>query len=100
MLKILTDFLQVLGPTLVGILTVPLFGLIKKLITALDGLPAWTQQILAVVIAGGLTALGSALQVTLPTDLHLFASPDVSALISGAIALAVHAGSKAKTPTP
>lgn len=95
MLDLVFQALELLGPTLVGILTVPVFGAIKKGAAFVDNLPAWVQQIAVVVVAGALSAVGTQLDVLLPGSLSLFAESDVSALLSAAMAYGIHAGKKA-----
>ena len=87
--------LDLVGPTLVAMLVVPLFGLLKtKVLPWLGGLPAVAQRILVLVLASGLTWLGTALNVALPTDLSLFAEADVGALLSASLAWSLHAWGK------
>lgn len=88
--------LELLGPTIVGILTVPVMNGIKRLVSFVDGWPAALQQITAVLIAVGLTELGQLLSVALPGDLALFTGADVEALLSAAMAFGIHAGKKAR----
>jgi hypothetical protein len=89
------DNLEFIGPTLVGILVVPIFGWIKYWAPWLGNRPPWLQQILVVLSAVVLTTLGTFLNVALPTDISLFTEVDVSAAISAAISMAAHAGKKA-----
>lgn len=87
--------LELLGPTLVGIVTVPVFGYLKKLLVVIDRQAAWLQQILVVLVAAGLSWLGGVLDVALPGGLSFFTEGDVNALLAAALALAIHAGKKA-----
>lgn len=96
-MDILAQLLTLLGPTLVAIFTVPLMSGIKWVVTFVDKWPPWAQQITTVLIAFGLSQLGALTNLALPTDLHLFADANVSALISSGMAFAIHAGKKAKT---
>lgn len=95
-METLLQLLEMLGPTLVAILTVPLMGVFKRLVTFLDTLPAWAQQMITVVIAFGLTQLGAMTNMVLPEAFHLFGDADVAGLISAGMAFAIHAGQKAK----
>lgn len=95
LLLTLFDGVEFVGPAVVGIITVPLFSLVKRYLSWVDKAPAWTKQILVVVTAGVLTYLGSLLNVVLPTDVALFGEPEVSALLSAAMAYGIHAGKKA-----
>ena len=61
--------LSILGPALVGVLTVPAWDLIK-LITKLKGkLPAWAQQLTIPLLAYGLNWLGMLTNVVLPENI-------------------------------
>ena len=65
---------QLIGPVVVGLLTVPVLGGIKKLASLIDRLPAAVQQILAVLIASGLTWVGTTMSMVLPEGCALFAN--------------------------
>jgi hypothetical protein len=71
-------------------------GLVK-----IDGFPATVQRALVLLIAAGLTWVGGAIGVALPTDLAMLGEADVSAglmsVLSMVIAMAFHAGDKART---
>jgi len=95
MLTLLSSLLELLGPLLVGLLTVPIMGLVKQAVGFLDSMPAAVQQIVAVLIAFGLTQLGGLANTILPEGLALFTGADIEALLSAGIAFAVHAGKKA-----
>jgi hypothetical protein len=82
----LLQFLTLLIPVIVGIGTVPLFDLIKKLSSLIDGLPDAVKQLLVLVIAYLLNLLGSALGVTLPTTLGGLDSMTVGTLLSAILA--------------
>lgn len=85
-----------LGPAIIGSLTVPVFGGIKKIAKVLDRLPSPFQQMGALGVAGGLTWLSGTLNVLLPTELVMFSPDSVSALLAAAMAFGMHAGMKAK----
>ena len=87
---------QLIGPVVVGLLTVPVLGGIKKLASFIDRLPAAVQQILAVLIASGLTWVGTTMSMVLPEGFALFTGHEVEGLLAGVLALAIHAGQKAK----
>jgi len=95
-MEMLTELLAYIGPTVVAILTVPLMRGIKYVVTVVDKLPAWVQQLVTVVLAFGLTQLGALTNMVLPESLHLFTDADVAGLISAGMAFAIHAGQKAK----
>lgn len=95
-MAILLKLLGLVGPMLVALLTVPLMAGLKKAVTLLGKLPPVAQQVLVLLISFGLTQLGALLNVAIPTDLTLFADSDVNALLSAALAMAIHAGAKAR----
>ena len=95
-MDIIWQLVQLIGPAVVAWLTVPLLGQLKKAVVAIDKLPSVAQQLIAILMAYGLTLLGGFLSVALPTELALFGEADVSALLSAAMAFAIHAGKKAK----
>lgn len=96
LLGIFFDGLEYVGPTLVAILTVLLFGGLKAYLRWVDTLPPWVQQLLVVATAGILTHIGAALALVLPTDLALFGEPELSTLLSAAMAYGIHAGKRAR----
>lgn len=96
-LEILMGGAALLGPTIVALLTVPIMGKLKKAVRWIDNLAAGFKQILVVLIAAGLTWLGATINVALPVDLSLFTEADISALLSAAMALGIHAGQKARS---
>jgi hypothetical protein len=98
-MEILRQVLEYIGPLIVAALTVPIYGQIKKSVTILDSLPDIVQKGLVVIIAGILAAGGEWLNVKLPTDLHLFQTTDVSAVLGGAWAWAIHHFLKKKALT-
>lgn len=87
------------GPLIAGLLTVPLTRAITNLVAFLDRAPAPVKQLIALVIAFGLTKLGGLLQLVLPESIELFTGSTTEALIAAAIAYGVHAGQKARAPT-
>ncbi len=93
-MSILTQALELLGPTLVGIITVPLMSGVKYVAHFIDRWPAWGQQLGTVGIAFGLSQLGVLTNTILPDAFHLFTDADMSALISSGMAFAIHAGKK------
>ena len=90
------DGLEFVGPTLVAILTVPLFALVKRYQAWVGNLPSWVQQMIVVAVAGTLTWIGTLLNVVLPTDLSVFGEPEISTLLSAAMAYGIHAGRRVK----
>lgn len=99
-MDVLLDFAGVAGPAIAGLLTVPILQGIKAVAKPIKKLPAAAKQLTAVGIAFGLTKAGAAIGVALPTSLELFTGSDVEALASAGIAMAVHAGKKARDNAP
>lgn len=91
------ELLELLGPTIVALLTVPVMSGLKFSVNVLDNLPAAAQQIVAVLIAYGLAKLGALTSLVLPDTLHLFTGETVDALLSAAMAFGIHAGKKASS---
>jgi hypothetical protein len=88
--------LSFLGPIIIGKATVPLYGGIKKVSKVFDRLPAPFHQMGALGTAAGLTWLGGTLNIALPTSLTLFDPTSTSALLAGAVAFGIHAGTKTR----
>ena len=99
-MEIFWVILKAATPAIVGILTVPVMKGVKALPLKVGSLPAWMQQGVVVVIAACLTALGTLTNIVLPESIELITQADVSAVLSAAIAMAVHAGQKAKAIEP
>lgn len=96
-MNVVTTILGLLGPAIIGVLTVPVFDLLKR-VTLLKGkLPAWVQQLSVPVLAYALTWIGALTNTILPASLELFTADHVSALLASAIAMAAKAGRQAKT---
>lgn len=93
-MDILFQLLELLGPLIVALLTVPIMNGLKRVVTFIDGTNATVKQILVVIISFGLTQLGELANVALPGELSLFTGDDVGALLSAGIAMAIHAGKK------
>ncbi len=99
-MDILLDFAGVAAPALAGLLTFPLLQGIKLLAKPVQKLPAAGKQLAAVAISFGLTKAGAALNVALPMTLESFTGSDAEALAAAGIAMAVHAGKKARENAP
>ena len=95
-MEMLTDFgldgLELVGPLLVAVVTVPLMGWLKRFVAKLDGAGALAKQVVVIVIAGLLTFVGQWLNVALPVDLLVFASDSahLSAALSALLAFGIH----------
>ena len=95
-LEYLIRLTELLGPTLVAILTVPVMSGLKRLWGWIGSLPPWVQQLLVVLLAAVFTEIGTLLNVALPADVSLFTEADWSALLSAAMAYGIHAGKRAR----
>jgi len=91
------ELLAMFVPVLVAALTALAVQYLKKASAFLDQAPAFLKQLAAVGIAFGLTKLGALLGLALPPSLaQLAAMPEaISALLSAALAMLIHAGWKA-----
>lgn len=99
-MNLLLEFAGVAAPAIAGLLTVPLLQGIKAIAAPVRKLPAAAKQLAAVGIAFGLTKAGAALNVALPLTLEGFTGSDVESLAAAGIAMAVHAGKKARENAP
>lgn len=97
-MEALATILGLMGPAIVGVVTVPLFDLLKKGLKLKGKLPPWVQQLLVPLVAFGLAWLGTLTNVVLPETLELFTADHLAALASAGIAMAVKAGKQAKPP--
>ena len=90
--------LKILSPILIGFVTPFVLDGIKQASAAVDGLPAYAKQGLAIGIASLTTALTSVVGTDVPTDLSLWDGEVVKALVAGFLAIAIkqHKQLKAK----
>ena len=87
----LIPLLTQLLPVIAGVIATASFQYLKHGVTALDAAPAWLKQIAVVLLAALLTWLGSVLGIQIPTDPHAIDPTVWTGIISGALALAIHA---------
>ena len=88
--------LSILGPALVGVLTPPIWNLLK-IGTRLKGkLPAWAQQLTIPLLAYVLNWLGMFTNVVLPETLEMFDATNITALLSATLAMVSHEAKKRK----
>lgn len=92
----LTGALTIIGPTIVAIVAVPTWDLLKRVTSLKDKLPAIVQQIMVPLLAYGLTWLGALTNTILPESLELFTPDHIYALMSAAMAFGIKAGKQAK----
>lgn len=88
----LTNLLEFVGPTLVAITTVWLMDWMKRFVSLIDRLNPTLKRVVVILIAYGLTRLAQLVGTAVPTDLAAFTESDISALLSAAMAYAIHAG--------
>ena len=90
----LPDLVSWLGPAIVGLLTVPLWGKIKGFREWIGRINAPFQRLIVIVLAGAITWIGGQLGLALPGEIALWEPDTVSALLAAAIAFGAHAGDK------
>lgn len=90
----LLPLLSQLLPVIAGAIAAATFQYVKHASDTLDAAPAWLKQIIVVVLAAVLAWLGSVLGVQIPTDVHAIDPTIWTGIISGALALALHAVKK------
>ena len=88
-------------PLLIGAITVPLYGQIKRLGRYLSmgvggKLPPIAHRALVVGVAGGLTWASGQLGVALPVDLSMWTPASTEMFLGGIAAIAMHAGNKTR----
>lgn len=84
--------LDTLVMVLVAALTAPAFQLVKRASETIDDLPTWAKQLAVLALAFVLTQGSELLGVPLrSTDLGLLSTDEISALLSAALAMLLHA---------
>ena len=96
MKEMIIGILMEFAPVITGLLTVLAMKGLKFFIVAMDNLPAWAQQLAVAAIAVVLTHLGAFINVVLPTDVVLLTAAHLESVMAAGIAMAAHAGLKAK----
>lgn len=94
LLGVLFDGLEYILPPLVAILSVYGYAAIKRYYRWFDRRAAWLQQLFVVATAGIITHVTATLNIVLPTDLALFSDPEISTLLSAAMAYGIYEGRK------
>src|SRR5688500_17454557 len=74
-----------------GLLTTFVMAMLKKASTAIDAMPAFTKQIVVVVIAAVMVFVTKFTGIELPGDINSWTPEMVTTLITAAIAMAYHA---------
>jgi hypothetical protein len=93
---LLPDLLTILGPLVVGVVTLYAMEGLTKASAWIDGLSPHIKRGVVMAIAGAITLLASRLGLALPTDLALWEPNTIDALVSGVLAMAAKAGDSAK----
>ena len=96
MRAILPDLLTILGPLLIGAVTLYAMEWLTKASAWIERLSPHLKRGVVMAIAGAITLLASRLGVALPTDLALWEPNTIDALVSGVLAMAAKAGDSAK----
>jgi hypothetical protein len=96
MRALLPDLLTILGPLLVGVVTLYAMEWLTKASAWIDGLSPHLKRGVVMAIAGAITLAASRLGVALPTDLALWEPSTIDALVSAVLAMAAKAGDSAK----
>lgn len=99
-MDIIISILETLGPVIIGLITVPVFGYVKRAVAVVDALAPWLQRIAVVLVASGITYVSGLVNVVLPESLALWTPETVDALFSGLLAIAAHAGNKTVAADP
>lgn len=88
------QLVDMLVPVAVGMISVPLFTGIKKLVAAIDALHPNIQRLLVVAQVWLLSLAGGALNIVLPENLALFDMSTAEALVASVLAFVIHAARK------
>jgi hypothetical protein len=96
MRAILPDLLTILGPFIIGGITLYAMEWLTKASAWIDGLSPHLKRGVVMAIAGAITLAANRLGVALPTDLALWEPTTIDALVSAVLAMAAKAGDSAK----
>lgn len=84
------QLLDALVPIVIGIVSVPVFGGIKKILTFIDGWHANVQRIALVVQVWAIGVLANLLNLQLPENLAAFDLSTVEMIVASALAYFLH----------
>jgi len=96
MRAILPDLLTIVGPLLVGVITLVAMDALTRASAWIDRLSPHVKRGVVLAIASAITLLASKLGVVLPTELALWEPSTIDALVSAVLAMAAKAGDTAK----
>ena len=96
MRALLPDLLTIVGPLIIGGVTLYAMEWLTKASAWIDGLSPHLKRGVVLAIAGAITLAASRLGVALPTDLALWEPSTIDALVSAVLAMAAKAGDTAK----
>ena len=88
--------LEIFRMAIIATLSVLTLKGIKAVIPFIDNLSPTPQQFASVAITNVLMWVSTVLAIALPPDLELFTTSTTEGMIAAALALAIHAGKKAK----
>lgn len=87
---VIVAILEVVAPVLVGILSVPLAELLKKILDWFKRQPEWVMLVAMPIAALGLTYLSKWVGAELPGDLWMWDHATIATVLSAAIAYATY----------
>jgi hypothetical protein len=93
---LLPDLLTILGPLVVGVVTLYAMEWLTQASVWIDTLSPHLKRGVVLAIAGAITLAAARLGVVLPTDLALWEPTTIDALVSAVLAMAAKAGDTAK----
>lgn len=90
------QMLPTILPLIIGMVIEPIMRQIKRVAPFIDGQGPAVQRLLLGGVAWGMTELSTFLNVALPEDISMVTNTEVTTMVSAGIAMAIHAGNKAK----
>jgi hypothetical protein len=96
MRALLPELFTILGPLIVGVVTLYAMEWLTKASAWIDGLSPHLKRGVVMALAGAITLAANRLGVALPTDLALWEPTTIDALVSGVLAMAAKAGDTAR----
>jgi len=96
LLNLLSSVLPSLVAIVLGVVLSPTMGFIKNYAGFIANRGPTFKRITVGIVAIGMTELSELLNIVLPTDLAVIGESEIAAAISAGVALAIHAGNKAR----
>lgn len=78
--------ISLLAPIIIGVIQVPIYDEIQKVLSFLKTLPAWLTQLLVVLLSFGANQLFSLTGIQIPTTTTGFTSASIGAVLSATLA--------------